>query len=136
MSTDNDPSAMKSRPLTGLNILLAEDDVLIAIDSQDALLDSGAAAVHVANTLEEALKLAGSIVIDVAIIDVHLGKDSGVSVARVLAKAGVPFIFATGYSEGPCLPTSAAKVPIVSKPYQVTELIAALCTVLHKHSVL
>ncbi len=97
-------------------ILIVDDEPLIALMIEDWVLELGHAPVGPAHDLASALSLAES-PLDAAIIDVSLGKDSGVPVARVLATKRVPFAFATGHA----LATSDQSLEpsaILNKPFE------------------
>ena len=111
-------------PLKGARILLMEPNMLVALDSQDALLEAGAGAVVVANSIAEVLghlQAAGSFA--AIICDVNLGRESGIALAQSLVATGIPLIVASGYTSHPSLPATLKSVPLVSKPYPLAELI-------------
>jgi len=102
--------------LTGRRVLVVEDEALVAMLVEDALLDAGAAVLGPAATVSEALLLLEQERPDVAVLDLNLAGETSTPVADVLAKRGVPFVVATGYgAEG--LPPSHAHVPVLAKPY-------------------
>ena len=117
---------IQGTPLRGLRILLVEDNALVAIDSQEALLEAAAKSVELASTPADGLRILATGGIDAAIVDVHLGQEGGLAVAEALAGTNIPFIFATGYSVSLTLPASMKLVPLVSKPYLATDLIDTL----------
>ena len=111
--------------LTGRRVLVVEDEALVAMLVEDALLDAGAAVLGPAATVSEALLLLGKENPDVAVLDLNLAGETSTPVADVLAQRGVPFVVATGYgAEG--LPPSHAHVPVLAKPYDPDDLTAAL----------
>jgi CheY-like chemotaxis protein len=109
--------------LEGLRILVLEDEFLIAMDVEQLCLDRGAESVRVARTLEETGKVVD---FDGAIIDVMLGGVSTLEFADELTAAGVPFVFASGYTDDPELTRRFPGVTLVAKPYSGTDLIEAL----------
>ena len=60
-----------------------------------------------------------------ALLDVNLGSDNSLPIARSLIAGGVPFAFGTGYGEALALPEAMTNTPIVSKPYHRTALMRA-----------
>ena len=79
------------------NILIVEDEPLIAMMLEDFLevLERGVAGV--ADTCATALATIAGGGVDAAILDVNLrGGEKSTAVAEALAERGVPFIFATG----------------------------------------
>jgi DNA-binding response OmpR family regulator len=82
---------------TSGNILIVEDEPLIAMMLEDFLeiLERGVAGV--ADSCEAALRLIAGDGVDAAILDVNLrGGEKSTPVAEALAQRGLPFIFATG----------------------------------------
>ena len=81
-------------------------------------------AVGPAANLDAAQALAAT-PIDVAIIDVSLGRQSGYPAAELLAVRGVPFAFATGYGlDG--LDSTGRGRPTLTKPFEFDALRAAV----------
>jgi CheY-like chemotaxis protein len=101
------------------NILVVEDEPLIAMMLEDFLDSLGHQVVGTAETVSEALERIDGGGIDVAIIDVHLkGGEHVWPVADRLAEAGIPFVLATGgHIEPP--PDRHAGAPVLSKPYTI-----------------
>lgn len=121
-----DDASRRDDLLKGLRILLVEDDALIAIDCQEALIEAGAACVDIAKSNSTVMDLLVSSVFDVAVIDIHLGNESGIPIAASLSERNLPFIFCTGAVEGAGLPEPLQGTAIVNKPYEISELILAI----------
>jgi CheY-like chemotaxis protein len=83
---------------------------------EDMLADLGHELVAVASRLDEALAAAGTASVDVAILDLNLGGVLSYPVADLLAKRGIPFVFATGYGSGGLEGTYADR-PTLHKPF-------------------
>lgn len=116
--------------LHGTRILLVEDEALIAITAEDALLEAGAS-VSLAMALPLALTLARGGAFDLAILDVNLGHSTSFPAAELLAARGIPFLFATGY--GPAgLAREFADRPLIQKPYDPDALIAAAARLIER----
>lgn len=113
-------------PLTGLNVLLVEDQLVIAMDAEVMLAELGAASVASAATAAEGLAAINGRQPDIAVLDVNLGSGTSFPVAEELAKRNIRFIFATGYGESAALPPSLSNIPIVKKPYDQVALASAL----------
>ncbi|MCO6418564.1 response regulator [Siccirubricoccus sp. KC 17139] len=115
--------------LNGRRILVVEDEALVAMLVEDALLDAGATVIGPAATVAEALVLIERDLPEVAVLDLNLAGETSTPVADVLAARGVPFVVATGYgAEG--LPPGHASVPVLAKPYDpddLTQALARLC---------
>ena len=109
--------------LSGLRLLVVEDEAMIAMMLEDMLDTFGCVVVDVAGTLSKGLDLAGnlSLSLDGAILDVNLGGETVYPVAERLAARGVPFIFCTGYGLAG-LAANFSHVPTLAKPYMREEL--------------
>lgn len=112
--------------LRGLDVLMVEDQLLIAMDVETMLAGEGVARVETAASAKEALALLASFRPDVAILDVNLGSGSSMPVAHLLSELGVPFVFATGYGETSLIPAALENVPVIRKPYDLVSLVTAL----------
>ncbi|WP_128253803.1 HWE histidine kinase domain-containing protein [Falsirhodobacter deserti] len=110
------------------HLMLLEDQLLIAMDVEAMLEDSGFRRISLARNVEQALELVSSSEIELAMLDVNLGQETSIPVAEELRARGIPFVFATGYDEGSALPEAMRGVPVVRKPYDAENLIAALTT--------
>lgn len=111
--------------LSGRRILVVEDEALIAMLVEDALLDAGAHVLGPAATVEEALALFQSGDPEAAVLDINLAGQVSTPVADALADHGVPFVVATGYGAAG-LPERHRSVPVLAKPYDPQELVEAL----------
>jgi CheY-like chemotaxis protein len=88
--------------LSGLRLLVVEDEALIATDLADTLRGLGCHVIGPAGTLEEGMRLAESADrLDAALLDVNLHGQPSFPLATMLAARGVPVVFATGYSALP-----------------------------------
>ncbi len=110
----------------GRNILIVEDEPLIAMMLEDFLDSLGHCVVGTCEAVEDALALVERGGFDVAIIDVQLKDGRNVwPVADRLADIGKPFILATGgHVEPP--PERHSSVPVLSKPYTIDAIEPAL----------
>jgi len=118
-----------SQLLDGLRVLLLEDEFLIAMDVEQLCRDNGAAEVTIAHDLG-AIDLEAVVAsIDVAIVDLMLGGTSTLDFARRLREAGVPFVFASGYSDAEELNAAFPDAVLVAKPYAGADLVEAVAAV-------
>jgi light-regulated signal transduction histidine kinase (bacteriophytochrome)/CheY-like chemotaxis protein len=115
-----------SLPLAGLDILLVEDSLLIALDAEAMLLDLGAAQIEIAATAADALAAIARKPCRLAVLDMNLGRGTSIPVADELALRNIPFMFATGYTDSANLPQRFRHVPIVGKPYSASALANAI----------
>ena len=118
------------KPLSGLDILMVEDSLLIALDAEAMLQDAGAAAVEVASSAAAALAFLAARDCHVAVLDINLGRGTSLPVAEELTKRGIPFVFASGYNESGAIPERFRSVKIVGKPYSSEKLTNAISALL------
>lgn len=110
---------------SALRVLVVEDEMTIALLLEDMLVELGHEVVDLAMRLPQALDLAASREIDLAILDVNLDGRMSFPVADVLLARGVPFVFATGYGALGVDPRYRGAV-VVAKPFSLTALGAAI----------
>ena len=116
--------------LEGRQILVVEDETLIALLIEEMLGDLGCGVVGPAHALPEALALAaGAEVIDAALLDVNVGGRPVFEVVDVLRARGVPLVFSTGYGDDG-LRDSDRGAPVLQKPFRLAEVETALRTAL------
>ena len=106
--------------------LVVEDNLFIALDVEDMLRKLGAARVDIAKSVGEAVELIGQRSYSFALLDVKLGMENSLPVARALLPTGTQLVFGTGYGEAHSLDATLASVPIVSKPYHPKSLARVL----------
>lgn len=110
--------------LLGKNVLLVEDEPIVAMLVEDMLTGLGAKVVGPAAQVNEAIAMARSAQLDAAVLDVKLGSDSSAEVAEVLREREIPYVLATGL-DTPADPRDA-NAPLLQKPYLQEELGRAL----------
>lgn len=108
------------------HVLLVEDNMIIALDTEDGLLDAGVNSVSVASTVSGALAAIEKREPDFAIVDFNLGSESSVPVAEELARRGIRFVLATGYSELGSDIAHLGADGLIRKPYGSGEIEQAL----------
>lgn len=113
--------------LDGLRVLVVEDEMLIAMDLENALEEAGANVVGLAATLDRALILAERELPDAAVLDVDLKGQDVFPVADALLARGVPFLFHTGHATRESLQVRYPGVPVLIKPTVVGTLVSTLC---------
>jgi DNA-binding NtrC family response regulator len=119
MSPSDSAPAPVARPPA--DVLLVEDNYLIALDTEEMLREIGVADVRTAGSVEEALSMIAAKAPDFCLLDVNLGETKSFAVADRLAELGVKFAFATGYGDNAAIPDHLA-CQIVSKPFTVQTL--------------
>lgn len=122
------PTARGPTNLRGSRVLIVEDAVLLALELETGLSEAGAEVVGPAYELAEAMALLDGH-IDAAVLDANLNGLSVTPVAEALAARGIPFVFATGYGDSAGAPLGF-DAPIIRKPYDVTQVAAAVSALL------
>lgn len=107
------------------DILVVEDEALIAMVLEEMLADIGYRVCAIATDLENALAAVEATAFDAAILDVSLAGQSSLPVARRLDVLGKPYLFATGYGTAPDGAGQSTR-PVLKKPFQLTELEVAM----------
>lgn len=118
------------KALAGLNILLVEDEFLIALDAEQTLKGLGAGRVAIASTLREADKIAEQGQFDLVVLDVNINGEMSFPVAEKFSARGVPVVFATGYDLRGREPFAGGCGVCIEKPYTSERLQEAIHTAL------
>ncbi|WP_376966978.1 response regulator [Azospirillum sp. A26] len=112
-------------PLSGLTVLIIEDEPLIALSLEDVLTDNGAVCIGPIGSIGSALKAIATHRADIALVDINLRGERIDPVADRLSTMGIPFLFTTGYGEE-ARPKAHRHRPVIAKPYSDAEVIDAL----------
>ena len=108
-------------------ILIVEDDFLIAMEAESALLSAGFAVIGVATGADEALALARTHKPALAVMDIRLaGRRDGVDAAGDLFRElGVRCVFATAHDDQEVRVRAEPFAPLgwLAKPYSMTSLV-------------
>jgi CheY-like chemotaxis protein len=123
---DGKPAAATPPLAMPADVLIVEDDAIIAIDFEDAIRGLGVPTVRVASTVAAALKVIAIRPPDFALLDIGLGTDTSFEIADRLDALGVPFAIVTGYRSDAVFLSRFANRPLLSKPYSMDELISVL----------
>jgi DNA-binding response OmpR family regulator len=118
--------SMNDNPLSGVRVLVVEDDTLLAMDLKETLVEAGAIVVDVCQTLDEGMTRANDDDFAVAVLDFSLGPDTASPLARRLVRRGLPFILYTGKSRREPSLAEWSDRPIVEKPAPSRVLVSAL----------
>lgn len=120
-------AAKASRQDQPRRVLVLEDNMIIALDAEECLLDLGVADVVLVSSNDGALAAIRSARPDFALLDFNLGSETSEPTAQALVAAGVPFAFATGYGELDHF-TGAFERPVkvIQKPYSKADLERAI----------
>ena len=98
-------------------VLLVEDEALVAMMIQETLAEFGFDVLGPVATVSEALAAAREPGIDAAVLDINLGDDLVYTVAEILARRGVPFVFVTGY-DSDSVDARFSGIPVLQKPIE------------------
>src|SRR3954471_16621546 len=108
------------------DVLIVEDDPIIAIDFEDRLLGFGVKSVRTVGSVAQALAAIAARAPDFALLDVELSRENSFAVAERLAALKIPFVFVTGYGADARIPPEFAGQPRLQKPCSSDALEAAL----------
>ncbi|GHA89662.1 response regulator [Algimonas arctica] len=126
------PPALRSSssfgPIFSGDVLIVEDNFIIAMDVEEVVTELGASTVHMAKCCDEALDIIDQVALSAAILDFTLEDGTSERVADALVARGVPFIFATGYSDASLFPVRYQAYPILTKPYSRHDIVAMFQT--------
>jgi CheY-like chemotaxis protein len=109
--------------LANKKILIVEDESLVGYMAREKLLELGADVVALVPTLEKAKDLAGTAMIDAALLDANLRGASAQPVADLLHRRGIPVVLATGYGSPSSITSPAV---LLNKPYTLEMLSSAM----------
>ena len=108
------------------DVLVVEDDPIIALDFEDTLLGFGVETVRIAGSVAKALDMIADRPPEFALLDVSLIREKSFAVAERLEALMIPFAFVTGYGADAGLPAAFARRPRLAKPYSTDALQALL----------
>jgi CheY-like chemotaxis protein len=109
----------------GLKALVVEDETIVSFLLEDMLSELGFSAVWHATDVERALAILRENLPDVAVLDVNLDGQMVYPIAQNLERAGVPFVFASGYGEN-SISSRWSRQPVLQKPFSLDSFASAL----------
>lgn len=117
--------------LTGLKILVIEDNFLVADVLCDDLREHGCEVVGPVPDIDRSEELidqnlADGGALDGALLDINLGGTLSFPIATKLRALGIPFIFLTGYDDREVVPAEFRSVRCISKPCDLLQLMAVI----------
>ena len=112
--------------LSGLRVLVADDDLLISMDIEQMLQEVGCIVIGPVSTVVSALGHVLHGGIDCAVLDFNLHGVSILPVAEELSRRMVPFVLVTGYARQDTEPPLLRDARRIVKPFQHERLVAAL----------
>jgi two-component system, response regulator PdtaR len=121
------PQETSKGPMSGMTVLVVEDDFIVAYDMQMMLEEQGARVLGPATSLAEAQELLAKERPTAAVLDVNLAGEYVFPLADELRAKEVPFVFATAYADNDRIfPEATRGAPRLSKPVLPNVLIAQL----------
>lgn len=117
--------------LTGMRLLVLEDEYLIGLELERIAEECGTKSVHLVTTIEELLFWIGSEgECDIAILEVQAHGKSSLDAATSLLRRGTPVIFSTAYDQQRNGIEGFPNTPVVVKPYGRSQIVKAVASVL------
>lgn len=111
-----------------MNILIIEDDFIIAEQLRSIITEHGDTVVGHADTVADAQKLLHPD-IDLCFVDIYLrNRENGIELARILQEKNMNFIFLTANNEMETLKKAVSTEPLsyITKPFSERDIIASL----------
>jgi CheY-like chemotaxis protein len=108
------------------DVLVVEDDPIIALDFEDTVISFGVKTVRTAGTVTRALQLIEERTPDFALLDIGLLREKSFAVAERLEVLRIPFAFISGYGADAVLPAAFAQTPRLPKPCTADAMRAVL----------
>jgi len=108
------------------DVLVVEDDPIIALDFEDTVLGFGVKTVRIAANVAKALDMIADRPPEFASLDVGLIREKSFAITERLEALKIPFAFVTGYGADARLPAAFAAKPRLPKPCSTDALQAVL----------
>jgi CheY-like chemotaxis protein len=120
--------------LTGVRVLIVEDETLQALALADMVAKLGGSIAAIANRFEEAMEASHGGAFDCVILDVNLGGTLSFPIADCLQRRGVPILFCTAYADASKVFEGKGPVACLDKPIEKIALRDALLGLLKQAS--
>jgi CheY-like chemotaxis protein len=108
------------------DVLIVEDDPIIALDFEDTILGFGVKMVRTAGSVTRAFEIIADRAPDFALLDIGLVREKSFAIAERLDAMEIPFAFVTGYGADIRLPAAFAQKPRLPKPCAADALASVL----------
>jgi CheY-like chemotaxis protein len=108
----------RPRPLSGVRVLIVEDEILQALALEDIILQLGGTAPMVVCRLEHAEEALERGEFDCTILDVNLGGTLSFPIADRLRQRGIPILFCTAYADAAKVFAGKGLVACLDKPIE------------------
>lgn len=127
-------TSVADNPVSGLKILLVEDEFLIALDAEQMLAELDVGHVKIVGSYDRALEAVEHDVFDVAILDVNLDGKLSFALGAVLSRRGLPYLFASGYNLSERSEFGVTGAVCIAKPYDKDQLRKGVALALKKRT--
>lgn len=117
--------ADRAEKLRGKQVLVVEDEYLIALALTDELERCGAVVIGPVGSVSAALRLIETCQPDVAVLDIQLHTEACYPAADVLIARETPLLFTTGH-DADLVPPLYQAIPCVQKPAEAGAVVEAL----------
>ncbi len=120
-----------------LKVLIIEDELIIAKDIKDILVEEGYVITDICSSVAQAKESLNRITPDLALIDINLqGKLPGTEIGKLLLeKDRIPFVYITSYTDTKTIDDVKATRPMgyLVKPFKKIELLIIVELALNNH---
>lgn len=132
-STETEAARAALRAVTATDILVIEDEPIIALDLKRLVEACGHRVVGLASSEAEAVRQAGMTRPGLILADINLGRggDGSTAVARIQQAMRVPVIFVTAYPERLLTAEGLEPAFVISKPFEPLALAIATYQAVH-----
>ena len=114
-------------------VLVLEDNMIVALDASETLKRGGASQTHMASTVKDALAILDQSPISFALLDVNLRHETSLKVAQALSERGTPYLLATGYGDADSILSSYPEgITVITKPFTPESLMKQALSKLSK----
>jgi PAS domain S-box-containing protein len=126
--------------MTSANVLLVEDEAIIAADLQGHLQQMGYTVLDIVNAGEEAVQVAATLQPDLILMDIGLaGAMDGIAAATAIrARHDIPVVFLTAHADPATLERAKIAEPAgyLAKPFQAPSLQSTVEMALHRQQLI
>ncbi|AFD08049.1 LytR/AlgR family response regulator transcription factor [Solitalea canadensis] len=122
-----------------INVMIVEDEAILAMDLEEKLLLEGFTIAGVADNADEALSIFKNNAVDLLLMDVSIKGDcDGIeTIKRILSMREVPFIYLTAFTDAATIERAKETFPsaYLVKPFQIANLRIAIEMALNNFAV-
>lgn len=112
-----------------LSVFLVEDEAIIRMMIAGMVEELGHDVAVEAGNITDALKMATTANVGIAILDINVGGQNIAPVAEILSHRHIPFVFASGYGAAG-LPEQYRDRTVLQKPFLMQQLAEAITVAL------